>query len=59
MLDWLKNTDHWILLFALYILYLIVKSVDQLRSSVEAFHEDYRTVNDLDARERMKSHSEI
>jgi hypothetical protein len=57
MIDWLDN--HWMGLLGLAFLYLILKGLDQLRNTILAFHDDYRIVNDLNARKAMKMQSEI
>ena len=56
---WLYNFDHLALLAIVFLLALIVKGMDRLHDVLEALHDDYRKVNDLDTREEMEMHSHI
>lgn len=46
---------NWLLpIAALFMLYLIIQGLDRLQSTLDAFHEDYRKVNNLDTRQEME-----
>ncbi len=46
-----------LLLAILFMLYLVVKGLDRLHDAIGSLNEDYRKVNDLDAREETEMHS--
>jgi hypothetical protein len=51
MTAWLSDYRFWAVILLAAGIYICAKGFDRLTDAVQAFHEDYRKVNHLDARE--------
>jgi hypothetical protein len=52
---WLSDYHYWALALIVALIYFCAEGFDRLTDAVEAFHEDYRKVNSLDARDAIES----
>lgn len=52
---WLSDYHYWTLAVLIAFIYICGKGFDRLTEAVAAFHEDYRKVNSLDARDANDS----